>query len=393
MRLPSRPSLARELLWNLALLTGAALSLAVIMALAVQALQPRVAVPALLFLIIADLAIVFVFGRYLIGKLVLRPMRDLMAAADALAAGDLDRRAPGAGTREFDRLAERINGMTEALLDAQSQLVQVEKLAGIGRLAAGVAHEIGNPLAAIGNYLEVARRRDLDPELVAALSREVERIDAIVRGLLSYARPRDEEAGPVDVAAVVSNVIDLLTHQGTLKGRELRVECAGDLPLVRGRGHDLEQVVVNLVLNAADAAASGPIGVGAHRWRYELRWRAAVRCGDEAVPNERRPTGRRPWRPEISGGSTGVLLYVTDAGPGVPEDDREKVFDPFYSTKAPGVGTGLGLAIVQRIVHEMGGVVWVEDAREGGAAFKLFLPEAGRAGGSAAPDEDVGEDR
>jgi signal transduction histidine kinase len=80
----------------------------------------------------------------------------------------------------------------------------------------------------------------------------------------------------------------------------------------------------------------------------------------------------------VSQGTPGVLLYVTDAGPGVPPEDREKVFDPFYTTKPPGQGTGLGLAIVQRTVHEMGGVVWVEDAREGGAAFKAFFPAGPR---------------
>jgi signal transduction histidine kinase len=81
-----------------------------------------------------------------------------------------------------------------------------------------------------------------------------------------------------------------------------------------------------------------------------------------------------PRRRELPAGTPGVLIVVTDAGPGVPEADRERVFDPFFTTKPPGSGTGLGLAIVQRIVHESGGLVWVDDAREGGAAFKVFLP-------------------
>ena len=85
---------------------------------------------------------------------------------------------------------------------------------------------------------------------------------------------------------------------------------------------------------------------------------------------------RRPVRPEFAPGQPGALLFVADSGPGVPPDDRDKVFDPFYTTKAPGGGTGLGLAIVGRAVEDMGGVVWVDTAREGGAAFKMFFPRA-----------------
>ena len=85
---------------------------------------------------------------------------------------------------------------------------------------------------------------------------------------------------------------------------------------------------------------------------------------------------RRPWRPDLPAGTRGGLLYVADEGPGVAEVDRERIFDPFYTTKDPGKGTGLGLAIVARTVHDAGGVVWVDHAREGGAVFKVFLPQA-----------------
>lgn len=377
----ARPGLGRELLWNLALLTGGALSLAVITALIAQALQPRMALAALLFLIIADLLILFAFGRYLIGRLVLRPVRELISAADGIAAGNLERRAGTQETMEFDRLAGRLNDMTESLLDVQSQLVRAEKLAGIGRLAAGIAHEVGNPLAAIGTYLAVMRKRGVDEELVASVEIEADRIDRIVQGLLSYAHPGTREARALDVAAVISGVVDLLTRQGVLKGCELRVVCPEQLPAVRGRPHELEQVIVNLVLNAVDAAPAGPVTIGAHPSRREPRRSSAVRRGDVGPAPARRPAGRRPWRPEIPVGSSGVLIVVTDGGPGVPEPNREKVFDPFFTTKSPGAGTGLGLAIVQRSVHGMGGVVWVEDARESGAAFKIFLPATDAEGG------------
>jgi hypothetical protein len=367
-------SLRRELLLSFAILVGAALSLAVVTALIAQAFQPRLAPLILVALILADVGIVFAFGRYLLDRLVLRPVAMLHEAADQLAEGNLDHRAPPAETREFTELADRFNRMTERLQEIQRQLVRTEKLATVGRLAAGVAHEVGNPLAAIGTYVEVLQKRGVDPEIAAALAREAGRIDRIVRGLLDYARPGDQELGLIDLAAVIVMARDLLEHQGVLKGIDLHVELDGAPLLVRGKAHALEQVVVNLLLNAVDAAPSGPIVIGATRWRFEAR-STGQRRSDPAVPPYRRtaPPSPRPWRPELEPGAPGVLLYVADAGPGVPAADREKVFEPFHTTKPPGQGTGLGLAIVQRTIHELGGVVWVEQAREGGAAFKIFL--------------------
>lgn len=377
------PTLERELLLSLGILVGAALSVAVIAALIAQLVAPTYAVVLLALLIVADVGVVFLFGRYLIRRLVMQPMDRLTDAAEALAQGDLRCRAPRAETREFTTLADKFNSMTERLLDAQGQLVRAEKMAGIGRLAAGIAHEVGNPLAALGTYIEVLARRGADPEVVSAIRRETERIDRIVSGLLAYARPKAEEMGEVDVGALLRNAVDLLGRQGTLKGIEVALETEPELPLIRAKAHLLEQVVVNLLLNAATAAEGGRITVGAARWRYVARARDEMRRSDEQVgaPGDG-PEGRvsgshaRPWRPELADGTAGVLFWVADSGPGVPEPDRERVFDPFYTTKDPGQGTGLGLAVAQRSVHEFGGVIWVDDAREGGAAFKVFLPEA-----------------
>src|SRR5438132_627193 len=126
-----------------------------------------------------------------------------LAFLAAAARGDLGARAPEAETRDFATLAERLNRMTDHLLDAQSQLVHAEKLAGIGRLAAGVAHEVGNPLGAIGTYVEVLRRRGADPEVVAGLTRELERIDAVVSSLLDYARPHGGALQAIATAAAM----------------------------------------------------------------------------------------------------------------------------------------------------------------------------------------------
>jgi signal transduction histidine kinase len=373
-----RPTLARELLWNLGLLTAAALSLAIATTLFVQSLAPRPALVALVGLIVADIAVLYVFGRYLVWRHVLGPVRALIAAADAIAQGDLDTRVPPAETEELHRLAEQINEMTAALRDVQLQLVRAEKLAGIGRLSAGIAHEVGNPLGAIANFVGVLRRRGVAPDVLADLEREVERIDGIVRGLLAYARtdPADGQPGAMDVGEVARRVVELLAAQGTTRGRDVEVVVDPGAPLARGRAQGLEQVFVNLLLNAVDASPHGPVRVLVRAATHTPGVPTDGRRSDPpgALP-ARRPS-RVPRRRELPAGTPGVLIVVTDAGPGVPEADRERVFDPFVTTKPPGSGTGLGLAIVQRIVHETGGLVWVDDAREGGAAFKVFLPAA-----------------
>ena len=376
-----KPSLRTELLLNLAFLAAAALLLGVGTIVAVQALAPDLSpgqvLPLLLAIVALDVGIFIVFGGYLVRRHILRPLGRVIAVADAVAAGDLAARAPGAETRDFAVLAERLNRMTDHLLDAQGQLVRSERLASVGRLAAGVAHEVGNPLSAIGTYLEVLRRRGADPEVMAGLARELERIDSIVRSLLDYAQPREEALQPVDVAVVVRAAFELLQAQGAIKAVRATLDLPAELPRIRGHAHALEQALVNLLLNAVDATRGGALVVGARSWAYEPGHAAPRRSDDPAITFFARGAERRPSRVDYAPGLPGVLVFVADSGPGVPPADREKIFDPFYTTKEPGHGTGLGLAIVARTVDEMGGLIWVTQAREGGAVFKLFFPATG----------------
>src|SRR6058998_1465721 len=372
----AKPSLRTELLFNLAFLAAAALLLGVVTVLLVSAVAPERAVLLILTIVAADVAIFIVFGRYVVTRHVLRPVARLVAAADAVAAGDFAARAPEAETSDFTTLAERLNRMTDHLLDAQSQLVRSEKLASVGRLAAGIAHEVGNPLGAVGTYVEVLRRRGADPEVIGGLTRELDRIDRIVRSLLDYARPQEEALELVQPSDIVRGAFTLLEAQGALKTVRPSLDVAHGVPLIRARAHLLEQALVNIVLNAVDAAQGAAVVVGVRRWAYEPGHAAPRRAVDPPPTLFPREPVRRPARAEFAAGVPGALLFVADAGPGVPPEDREKIFEPFYTTKAPGRGTGLGLAIVARAVHEMGGVVWVDPAREGGAAFKLFFPAA-----------------
>ena len=370
-----KPPLRAELLFYLTFLVAFALLVGVATSLLTLAMAPESGVALVIVLIAVEVAIFVLYGRSLVSRLVLQPLDRVVHTADAVADGDLAARAPDAATRDFATLAERLNRMTERLLDAQSQLVRSEKLASIGRLAAGVAHEVGNPLGAIGTYVEVLRRRGADQEITEGMSRELERLDRIVRSLLDYARPQEDPLVPIDPARIVSGAFELLRAQGAFRAVNAETDIFPQVPEIAGRAHILQQALVNLLLNAVDATPpGGTIIIGVRRWAYEPGRSPPKRASDPSFTTFPRAPERRPSRIEFAAGQPGALVFVADSGSGIAPEDREKVFEPFYTTKDPGRGTGLGLAIVARSVHEMGGVVWVDAAREGGAAFKLFFP-------------------
>ena len=372
-----KSALRVELLFYLTFLAAFAILVGVATSQLALAISPERGIVLVVIFVAAEVGIFVLYGRSLVTRLVLRPLSRVMDAADAVADGDLEARAPDADTRDFATLAERLNRMTDRLLDAQSQLVRSEKLASIGRLAAGVAHEVGNPLGAIGTYVEVLRRRGADPEVMAGLTRELERVDRIVRSLLDYARPQEDPLVPVDPDRIVRAAFELLRAQGAFRNVTADADLGMHVPEIMGRAHVLEQTLVNLLLNAIDATPpGGSIIIGARRWAYEPGQSLPKRASDLGDVRFPRVSERRPARVEFAAGQPGTLIFVADSGPGVTPEDREKIFEPFYTTKEPGHGTGLGLAIVARSVHEMGGVVWVDQAREGGAAFKLFFPIA-----------------
>lgn len=384
--LSAPPPLRLQLLSQLVFLASAAVVLVgIVTALLAGADLAALLTPLAAFWIGSTIVFVL-FGIHLTRRHVLLPLEALSAEADALANGGLNGGAHGANgrprgyeSREFMQLAERYRAMSESLLDAQTQTVRVEKLAGIGRLAAGVAHEVRNPLGAIGTYVEVLRKRGTDADVLDEMRGAVDRIEKIVASLLDYSRP-GAATGSADAGAALRTAADFLVAQGALRGHEFELEIGAGLPAVRGDRHAIEQVTVNLLLNACDSAPGSRIWAGVRVHELGRRHRAAPRSGESmpapAALRADRDFAPRPRRPDLPPGTRGALIYVADDGPGVPEADRDRVFDPFFTTKDPGRGTGLGLAIVARTVHTAGGIVWVDRAREGGAAFKVFLPAA-----------------
>src|SRR5262249_32173777 len=153
---------------------------------------------------------------------------------------------------------------------------------------------------------------------------------------LDYARSRDEQLDRVEPAEIVRSSVALLEAQGVLRQVKASVDVPADLPPIRARAHLLEQALVNLTLNAVDAAPGGRIGVGARRWKYEPGRAEPRRSTDTHATTYTRETPTRPTRVEFASDAVGALIFVADSGPGVPEADRARIFEPFYTTKAPG---------------------------------------------------------
>jgi signal transduction histidine kinase len=232
-------------------------------------------------------------------------------------------------------------------LRAQRELIAREKLATVGEIASGVAHEVNNPLTAIRMEAELLGRASRDAETSATaqtIIREVDRAARIVRSLLRLARRSDTTPTRVQLNELVRDVGEIRQRVLRSDGIEIETRMDPGAPAVVGLGQELQQVVINLVTNAEHAVR-----------------------------------GRRPAVIRLSTKAHGswVSLAVEDSGPGVPRDLRARIFDPFFTTKAPDEGSGLGLAICQRVVAEVGGRIWIDDSEElGGAKFVVELPAA-----------------
>ncbi len=398
-----RGSLRSELLFNLSFLGGAALLLALYTTniLHLPLFSGRYPSLSLGIVVAVDLAIFIGLASFLIDRLVMRPLADTAAAAEAIAGGDYDRRVPIVQTREMNvlgsslnrltdqllrnqsRLAENVQSLNETnrrLLLAQQDLVQAEKLASIGRLAAGVAHEIGNPLGAMMGYHAVLRRRGADPELIGGMDREAKRIDRIVRSLLDYARPAPAVSESTDINASVTSTVEMIRSQGVIDSVDVHLELEPRLPLVKAVPHHMDQIFVNLLTNAVAAMnGEGELRIVSSRGRYRPTRYVRRRRADD--PPGIDYSHLRRLNPEFRGelvrltaGDDVVRVTVADNGPGISEEHLGQIFDPFFTTRAPGEGTGLGLAIVASTVAEIGGRIEVASMPGEGAVFTLTFP-------------------
>jgi signal transduction histidine kinase len=301
---------------------------------------------------------------------VLRPLSHILAGIRGLGKGEP---GPPLAVRRRDELGElaqafnemtaqlesarlRLVAETERTVELQQQLRQAETLAVAGKLATAIAHEVGTPLNIISGRAEfVLRTATLDDAArkdLEVIVGQIERISGIIRALLDTVRPRPPEIVATSLAEVLERTLPLLRHPARRRQVTLQTPRGGDLPPLAADPGQLEQVLINLVLNALDATPAG----------------GEVEVSARVVTEHGRP---------------GVAVSVRDTGPGIPSELTLRVFEPFFTTKPAGRGTGLGLAICRDIVRAHGGELRVENRGGEGATLTVWIPAV--ADGAARP--------
>jgi len=325
--------------------------------------------------ILLDTLVLTLVGILLLSRIVVKPIRKMLKMASEYRDGRMIPIAVESSTNEIGELSRslaamlkrldenkgelqaHINSLERANADlqqAQSSLVRSEKLASVGRLAAGVAHEIGNPLSISLGYLELLRKADVTEEerrdFLERLEIEVSRISRIIRQLLDFSRPSSAKPEKTHVHDVLRKTMTILKPQPMMEGIEVRYHPEAEDDLLVADPNRLQQVFVNIVMNAADALAEGRRTCSGEKENFLfIRTRS-----DDA----------------------NFIVEFSDTGPGIPQEELTHIFDPFYTTKEPGKGTGLGLSVCYRIVESIGGVIRAESRERQGASFIVTLPLA-----------------
>lgn len=321
--------------------------------------------------ILLDTLVLALAGLYLLSRSVVGPIRRLVEKTEEYRGGEFSVSLEAASGSEIGLLSRSIGNMlrrleqnekalkeniasleqaNEELRQAREETIRSEKLASVGRLAAGIAHEIGNPLGIILGYLELIRSHELGEEekadFLQRVEAEITRINTTIRNLLDFSRASDAPEQRLALHGVIMETAGMLSPQPGFRDKPVDLSLDAESDQVWGDRSRLKQVFLNLLMNAADALS------------------------------ERSPeTGEGP-RISISTRVKGerIEAAVTDNGPGIPCEDMDKVFDPFYTTKEPGKGTGLGLSVSHRIVEDLGGEMRVESALGRGTTVVVLLP-------------------
>jgi signal transduction histidine kinase len=306
-----------------------------------------------LFFAVGALGLALVLAVFL-GRWVSRPLQHLETAMGAISRGEFGAEAPVAGPSEIRSVGAALNSMSrelvrrsEELQRANAQLVQSEKLSAVGELAASVVHEVKNPMVGIVGFAQLAQE-STDPKEVAEYLRLIEedafRANRILQGLLEFARPPEVERVKLAVSEVVDGTLQLCRHTLQMGGVKVEASLPEGLPSIHGNSNQLRQVLLNLMLNAGQAMERSQV----------RRLVVSAQGTDEG----------------------GVELRISDTGPGIAPEVKDKLFRPFITTKRPGQGTGLGLSVSRSIVEAHGGSIRAESEVGKGATFVVKLPRA-----------------
>ena len=297
-----------------------------------------------LFLALTAAGVVAAFS---LGRLITEPLRRMATLVRRIGSGDLSGRIPVRSDDEVGELAAAFNDMSAQLATSRQALIRTEKLAVAGGLAAGVAHEINNPLASLQACLWALRKSDLPEDErirhLDSLSRGLRRISGTVQQLMRFARPSQMNRAPVLLDDVVTRAVELVRSSLSEERIAIEFDMQSDLPEISVDRDHVEQVLVNLLLNASHAINAAK--------------------GEGTITARLRAT------------ADGQLLEVVDDGPGIAPADLDRVFDPFFTAHADAEGTGLGLSVSQGIAEAHGGTLTLQPGPDGtGVRARLSLP-------------------
>ena len=357
--------------------------------------------------IFLDIVVLVAFGTYIFSKLVVKPVKQLVQTAERFQEGD---RLPDVGAgepNELGKLSHALNGMLQRLADnkeelrqhigsleqanldlrrAQKEIVFSEKLASVGRLAAGIAHEIGNPIGIVLGYLELLQMKDFDEdqrsELLSRMGSEIQRISQTIRQLLDFSRPNSDERHPISVHPLIQETMAVLDHQFRQQEIDVSLELEAQSDTVLANADQLKQVFLNLMVNAADAMAATSQRPQGGQLRVSTRSLAGESLVKEDVGKQ--PSRRRTDPKEAdyrhlrrTRGTTAdcwIKIEFADSGVGIAKEDQERVFDPFFTTKEVGKGTGLGLSVSIQIIETLGGRMDLRSSPGEETRVSILLP-------------------
>jgi two-component system NtrC family sensor kinase len=303
---------------------------------------------------LAGMALAIGLG-YILANKIMNPVHQLIKASQQVSEGSLTPEIGPISRDEEMRILQNtfkdmVASMERRRAEAENRLLQSEKQSSIGRLAAGVAHEINNPLTGVLTYTHMLlRRKDIGNDIrsdLQTIAESTERVRKIVKGLLDFSRQTKLDREPTDVNMLIRSVISPMENQALVKGVSITFDPGENLPTVTLDRNQFQSVLINLIINALDATEPGG--------NINIYTATGLSASD---------TGHK-----------GVEITIADTGSGIPPDNLDKLFDPFFSTKEVGQGTGLGLSVSYGIVQRHGGTIRVQSEVGKGSTFFIWIP-------------------
>jgi two-component system NtrC family sensor kinase len=303
---------------------------------------------------LAGMALAIGLG-YILANKIMNPVHQLIKASQQVSEGSLTPEIGPISKDEEMRILQNtfkdmVASMERRRAEAENRLLQSEKQSSIGRLAAGVAHEINNPLTGVLTYTHMLlRRKDIGNDIrsdLQTIAESTERVRKIVKGLLDFSRQTKLDREPTDVNMLIRSVISPMENQALVKGVSITFDPGENLPTVTLDRNQFQSVLINLIINALDATEPGG--------NINIYTATGLSASD---------TGHK-----------GVEITIADTGSGIPPDNLDKLFDPFFSTKEVGQGTGLGLSVSYGIVQRHGGTIRVQSEVGKGSTFFIWIP-------------------